>query len=132
MPSIAFYSSTALIVALSITSGEALAARYDAIAIDDDIGGASGNGAYAVGQGPTKHEASRIAMSNCSLGGKLACAVKLTYDRCGAYASSHQTAGTGTGISLQAATSAALASCRDTSCHLVIADCVDAPLRPPK
>ncbi len=119
-------------LALVLGSGPVLAASYGAIAIDDDLRGARGNGDYAVGNGPTVAEARRIAMSNCTLGGNVACVVKLTYPRCGAYASSHRSAGTGVGQSKQEATAAALASCGGGACHLVVADCVDEPLQPPR
>lgn len=109
-----------------------LAATYDAIAIDDNIAGARGNGDYAVGQGSTASEAQHIAMSNCTAGGNVACKIQLTYQQCGAYASSHQKAGTGVGSDMRSAIAAALSSCRDGACKLVVADCVDAPLSPPQ
>ena len=106
---------------------------YDAIAIDDNLRGAGGNGAYAVGEGSTAEEAQRIALSNCTAGGNRACTLKLTYQPCGAYASSRQTAGTGTGDDMGAAIrAAALAVCGDRACRVVVADCVDVPLQPPR
>ena len=119
-------------VLAAVLAGPARAATYDAIAIDDDVGGARGNGDYAVGQGSTAKQARRIAISNCRAGGNVACTLKLTYRRCGAYASSGRTFGTGIGGSMDQATAAALASCDEEACRLVVADCVGSPLRPPR
>ena len=71
-------------------------------------------------------------MSNCVLGGNVACTLKLTYQRCGAYASNGRVSGTGTADGMDGAAAAALASCGDKTCRLVVADCVDRPLRPPR
>lgn len=122
---------TALSALLLLGAGPARAAGFDAIVIDDNLNGAKGDGSYAVGQGPTEREARRVAMSNCTLGGNVACTVKLTYRQCGAYAASSTRSGSGTAATQAAATAAALASCGASSCKLVVADCVEAPLRPP-
>ena len=108
------------------------AASFDTIVIDDNICGARGNGEYAVGQGASRQEAERVAMNNCTLGGNKACKVKITYQQCGAYASSPRTSGTGLGSTMDQASVVALASCRDQTCRVVIADCVDRPLNPPR
>ncbi len=123
---------TALLVALALVPVAALAASFDTIVIDDNLGGAKGNGDYAVGQGASSREAERIAMSNCTFGGNVACKVKLTYQQCGAYASSARTSGTGVGSTLARASAAALSTCQDKTCRVVIADCVDQPLSPPR
>lgn len=115
----------------AVETGQARAATFDAIVIDDDTGGAGGNGDYAVGQASTAKEAQRIAMSNCVVGGNVACTLKLTYQRCGAYASNGRASGKGTADGMDQAVAAALASCGDKTCRLVVADCVDRPLRPP-
>ncbi len=120
------------LLALAGTPVAALAAGYDAIVIDDNVAGAPGNGDYAVGSGPTVQEAQRVAMSNCTLGGNVACKLQLTYQHCGAYAASPARAGTGRGNDMPAATAAALASCGSSACRLVVADCVDTPLHPPR
>ena len=118
---------------LLLAAGPAHAAGFDAIAIDSNIGKAQGNGDYAVGQAGTEREARRIAMSNCTAGGNVACTVKLAYRQCGAYAAAApRFSGKGTGATEQAATDAALKSCGHASCKLVVADCVDTPLRPPR
>ena len=123
---------TALTMALSLAPMASHAASFDTIVIDDNIGGAKGNGDYAVGQGATRQEAERIAMSNCTLGGNKACKIKVTYQQCGAYASSARTSGTGLGPTMDQASAAALATCRDQTCRVVIADCVDQLLNPPR
>lgn len=123
--------AVAALLVLAVGAGQARAATFGAIVIDDDTGGASGDGDYAVGQASTAKEAQRIAMSNCVLGGNVACTLKLIYQRCGAYASSKRVSGTGMADSLDQASAAALASCGDRACRLVVADCVNQPLRPP-
>ena len=58
---------TALAMVLLLAPMAVHAASFDTIVIDDNMGGAKGNGDYAVGQGATRQEAERIAMSNCTL-----------------------------------------------------------------
>lgn len=107
------------------------AAVFGVIVIDDNLNGARGNGAYAVGQAGTVKEARRVAMSNCTLGGNVACTIKLTYPRCGAYVASAERGEAAAGDTLQAAIEAAREACGLKSCKLIVADCVDLPLRPP-
>ncbi len=59
---------TALAMLLLLAPMAVRAASFDTIVIDDNMGGAKGNGDYAVGQGASRQEAERIAMSNCTLG----------------------------------------------------------------
>ena len=125
-------AGTTLAMVLLLTPMAVRAASFDTIVIDDNMGGAKGNGDYAVGQGASRQEADRIAMSNCTLGGNKACRVKITYQQCGAYASSPRTSGTGLGPTIDQASSAAMATCHDQTCRVVIADCVGRPLTPPR
>ncbi len=125
-------AGTALAMVLLLTPMAVRAASFDSIVIDDTMGGAKGNGDYAVGQGASRQEAERIAMNNCTLGGNKACRVKVTYQQCGAYASSARTSGTGLGPTMDQASTAAMATCHDQTCRMVIADCVDRPLTPPR
>lgn len=126
------WSALAMAMALPLAPLAAQAASFDTIVIDDNLGGAKGNGDYAVGQGPTRKEAERIAMSNCTLGGNKACRIKITFQHCGAYVSSPRTSGTGLGATMDQASAAALATCHDQTCRVVIADCVNQPLNPPR
>ncbi len=94
---------TALAMLLLLAPMAVHAASFDTIVIDDNMGGAGGNGDYAVGQGLTRQEAERIAMSNCTSGGNKACKIKVTYQQCGAYASSARTSGIGLGPTMDQA-----------------------------
>ena len=123
---------TALAIGLLLAPMVVHAASFDTIVIDDNMGGAKGNGDYAVGQGVTRQEAERIAMSNCTSGGNRACKIKVTYQQCGAYAAAARTSGTGLGPTMDQASATALATCHDQTCRVIIADCVDQPLNPPR
>ncbi len=125
---------TLLVIALSMApvAAVAVAASFDTIVIDDNLGSAKGNGDYAVGQGASRREAEQIAMSNCTLGGNVSCKIKVTYQQCGAYASSGRTGGSGVGPTMPQASAAALSMCGDQTCRVVVADCVDQSLSPPR
>ena len=119
-------------IALWTAPTAAGATSFDTIVVDDNLGSAKGNGDYAVGQGASRQEAERIAMSNCTQGGNLSCKVKVTYRQCGAYASSVRAGGAGVGRTITEASAAALSMCQDPACQVVIADCVGQSLNPPR
>ena len=114
------------LAALAAVPVQAPPVTFNAIAVDVDVAGARGDGSYGLGQGPT----ARIAMSNCRLGGHVACEVKITFRQCAAYAASRMTSGTGTGTSIPDAAERARAACGDAACQLVVADCVASSLLP--
>lgn len=123
---------TLLAITLSMAPVAAVAASFDTIVIDDNLGSAKGNGGYAVGQGASRRDAERIAMSNCTLGGNVSCKIKVTYRQCGAYASSARAGGAGVGPTMTRASAAALSRCGDQTCRVVVADCVGRSLNPPR
>ena len=123
---------TSLAITLSMAPVAAVAASFDTIVIDDNLGSATGNGASAVGQRASRRDAQRIAMSNFTLRGNISCKVKVTYRQCEAYASSARTGGTGVGPTMTRASAAALSKCGDQTCRVVVADCVGQPLNPPR
>jgi hypothetical protein len=116
--------------ALSIVAcgaGQAFArdARFDAIAVSDARGVAAGEAGYGVGQGDTEDQADIGAMHACKTHHNTNCKLLLTYRMCGAYASSANHAGTGTGETAQIARGGALDSCGRATCKVVVADCVN-------
>jgi hypothetical protein len=116
----AFMAGGAALVATPV-----LAATWDAIAVDDDTSTAGGDAGYGVGQGGSKAEAESQAMKACKGEGNSGCAVEVSYNSgCGAYASSKKYSGHGTGGSKAVASAAAMKSCGDSSCKIVVADCV--------
>ena len=98
--------------------------RYDAIAVDDDVGSRGGNAGYGVGTGPTQDAAQGGAIAACQKAGNTNCQIRLTYTTCGAYASSRTKYGTGEGDTEAQARSAALDSCGNAGCQLTVSDCV--------
>ena len=62
---------TALAMVLLLAPMAVHAASFDTIVIDDNMGGAKGNGDYAVGQGATRQEAERIGFAEVGLRGKV-------------------------------------------------------------
>ena len=115
---------------LTASSAQAQPATYNAIAVDSDLAGALGDGSYGLGQGSTEAEAAAIAMSNCRLGGHVACKVELTFKQCAAYAVSRAASGVGTGANIPEAADRARAACGDAACRLIVADCVASSLLP--
>jgi hypothetical protein len=113
-----------------LTAGAALAATpalaaWDSIAVDDDTDTKAGQAGYGVGQGPTKSEAEHQAMKACKGEGNSGCQIEISYkDTCGAYASSKKYSGHATGASKHEAAEAAVSACGDSSCKLVVSDCV--------
>ncbi len=105
-------------------SAHAFAATFDSIAVDDDAATSGGQAGYGVGEGSSADEAKREAMKQCRSSGNHSCEVAVTYQRCGAYASSKKNSGTGTGETEKAASAAAMDNCGISACRLVVADCV--------
>jgi hypothetical protein len=104
--------------------GHAVAATVDAIAVDDDRGTKGGDAGYGVGEGDSDGEAKHEALKQCKEAGNDDCKIAVTYDTCGAYASSRKYSGTGTGETEAAAKQRALESCGRDSCKIVTSDCV--------
>lgn len=108
-----------------IVATPALAA-WDSIAVDDDTSTRGGDAGYGVGTGDTKSDAESEALKQCKKEGNKSCSIEISYkDTCGAYASSKKYAGHGTGKSEAAAKKAALGSCGDDACKIVVSDCVE-------
>jgi hypothetical protein len=119
--------AVAALTIVSCSAGQALArdARFDAIAVSDARGVAGGDAGYGVGQGHTEEEARAGAMEECRKHGNTDCKLVLTYPMCGAYASSRDHAGTGTGDSKGGAARHALEGCGRDACKVVVTDCVN-------
>ena len=116
--------SVAIVAVLLTGSHAAFAATYDSIAVDDDESTGGGKAGYGVGEGNSADEAKHEAMKECKSGGNKSCEVAVTYQRCGAYASSKKNSGSGTGDSEAIARQAALSECGVSACRVVVADCV--------
>jgi hypothetical protein len=101
-----------------------LAAGWDSIAVDDDTGTHGGDAGYGVGQGNGRGSAEFQAMKACKDEGNSNCKIAVSYQTCGAYASSTHHAGIGTGASKDAAANAALNGCGRGACKVVVSDCV--------
>jgi len=112
-------------IAMLLTGGGAFAASYDAIAVHDEQGLKGGDAGYGVGEGKTANAANDMAMKNCRTSGNGKCELAVTYQQCGAYASSREHSGTGTGETKDAAKSAALGQCGSGGCKIVVSDCVE-------
>jgi hypothetical protein len=115
-----------LFVAAALLSGvgHAVAATVDAIAVDDDQDTKGGKAGYGVGEGDSVEEAKHDALKQCKEAGNDGCQIAVTYEACGAYASSRKYSGTGTGETEAAAKHQALESCGKDSCKIVTSDCV--------
>ncbi len=109
-----------LLISLSV-SGTASAAG--AIAVIDEAGDSAKDAGYAVGRGDTQDKAVKDAFAECKKAGMKGCKIAVTYDECGAYASSKERFGIGDGDTEAAAKKAALKNCGNTSCRIVISDC---------
>ena len=77
----------------------------------------------AWGGGNSKGEAERNAMKFCRDASKNKCEVVVTYQQCGAYASSRKYSGSASGASEQAVKAQAIRECGDRACKIVVADC---------
>jgi hypothetical protein len=117
--------SVASFVALGASQAFARDYVYDSIAVSDARGVAGGDAGYGVGQGNSQAEANDGAMHECVSHHNANCKLVLTYGACGAYASSTNHAGTGTGSSAVEASKNALDACAHDSCKVVVADCVN-------
>jgi hypothetical protein len=118
-----------LVFAGMLVTGAALAATpalaaWDSIAVDDDTSTAGGNAGYGVGTGDSKGAAEAEAVKACKSEGNSNCKVAVSYQSCGAYASSTHHAGIGTGASKEAAGAAAKKGCGEGACKVVVAECV--------
>ena len=114
-------SVIALVFAMSMIVPVAAHAGWGVIAVDDQVG--EKDPAYGVGGGDSKAEATKNAMKFCKEASGTKCDVAVTYEKCGAYASSRKYSGTGTASTAQEAKKKALGECNNASCRVLIADC---------
>ncbi len=113
-------SSAALI--LSLSAGTALA--WGAIAVDDEFEEDPADAGYAIVTGDaTRSAAAADALSTCQESGNQNCRLVLTFQLCGAYASSKAPSGAGAGATVQQAEQRALADCNGPDCRIVVSDC---------
>ena len=105
--------------------------NWDAIAVDDQRGSRGGDAGYGVGTGNSQAIANQEAINACIKAGNSNCQVMLTYSplqgdshSCGAYASSRNRYGTGTGMTEAQARANALSACGNAGCQLAVSDCV--------
>jgi hypothetical protein len=117
--------SVASLVAFGASQAVARDAVYDSIAVSDARGVAGGDAGYGVGQGDSQADSNEGAMHECKTHHNPNCKLVLTYDMCGAYASSANHAGTGMGRTAVEASKNALDACGHDSCKVVVADCVN-------
>jgi hypothetical protein len=82
-------SLIALAFAMSMMIPVAAHASWGVIAVDDQVG--EKDPAYGVGGGDSKAEATKNAMKFCKEASGTKCDVAVTYEKCGAYASSRST-----------------------------------------
>ncbi|MBS4098052.1 MAG: DUF4189 domain-containing protein [Sulfuricella sp.] len=95
-----------------------------AIAVDDDEGDkASDVGYYVVTGENSEAAAKKAALQGCKKSGNANCKIGVWFTKCGAYASSKNYSGYGTGKTKQIAIDNALDSCSDKSCKIVTAEC---------
>ena len=111
----------ALVFALSMMVPVAAHAGWGVIAVDDQVG--ENDPAYGVGGGDTKAEATRSAIKFCKEASGRNCEVAVSYEKCGAYASSKKYSGIGTASTAQNAKKKALDGCNNASCRVLVADC---------
>lgn len=78
---------------------------------------------YGIGGGDTQAEAERNALSFCREAGAKRCALRLTYNQCGAYALSEVGSGTGMATTKREAEKLALSACKGRGCEVVASDC---------
>ena len=108
-------------LALSLSVPLAAYANWGAIAVDDERG--ERDPAYGVGGGASRGEAERNAMKFCRENSTRKCEVVVTYQQCGAYASSRNYYGKATAATEQAVKERALSECGQRSCKIIVADC---------
>jgi hypothetical protein len=112
-----------LVTSAAFAATPALAA-WDSIAVDDDTSTHAGDAGYGVGTADSKGGAEAEAMKTCKSEGNTNCKIAISYQTCGAYASSTHHAGIGTGRSKDAASAAAMNGCGNGGCKVVVSDCV--------
>ena len=118
-------SLTGLLFAGAALGATPAFAGWDSIAVDDDTATNAGDAGYGIGNGDTKAAAESEAMKTCKGEGNSNCKVEISYkDMCGAYASSKNHSGNGTGATKAIASKAAMSSCGEGSCKIVVTDCV--------
>jgi hypothetical protein len=111
----------ALVFAVSMMVPFAAHAGWGVIAVDDRVG--EKDPAYGVGGGDTKAEATKNAMKFCKEAAGVKCEVAVSYEKCGAYASSRKYSGSASASSESDAKKKALSECNDASCKILVADC---------
>jgi hypothetical protein len=114
-----------MLTAAALTIAVASAAYgWGAIAVDDGEGVDQSEVGYGLVTGSaTKDAASIDALKACKDEGNEGCVLVLTFPKCGAYAASTGSFGTGTAVTLQAAEQSAVRACGEQSCKVVISDC---------
>ena len=111
-------ASVGLAVALS---GAALA--FGAIAVDDSYADDEDIGyGYSTGH-DTEAAASSAALTECKNSDNAKCRPVLTYKACGALASLQRKFGTGEGATKQAAEQAAMKTCGQPACQILVSEC---------
>lgn len=95
-----------------------------AIAVDDVEGDTAATVGYnVVGGYASESEAKAAALKECRAAGNKNCKIGVWYTRCGAYATSKNSTGYGTGASKKIAIDNAIDGCDDKGCKIVVADC---------
>lgn len=95
-----------------------------AIAVDDEEGDKASDAGYYVTTGEASESAAKkAAMKGCKDLGLKNCKIGVWFTKCGAYASSTENYGYGTGKSKQAAIDSAIDNCGQKSCKIVAAEC---------
>lgn len=95
-----------------------------AIAVDDEEGDKAADVGYYVATGEASEGAAKAAaMKGCKGLGLKNCRIGVWFTKCGAYATSKEYTGYGTGKTKQAAQTAALEGCGDKSCKVVVSEC---------
>jgi Domain of unknown function (DUF4189) len=110
-----------LAIALAFVPASAFA--WGAIAVDDKAGQSAEDAGYGFVTGEKNEAAaSRGAMKECRAQNK-ACKVVITFETCGAYASSGRRWGAGEGVTEGAARRKSLVNCGNEACKVVVAEC---------
>ena len=116
--------TTLVAAGLLAAASTGMAFATGAIAVDDSYGDEpSGVGYGFVTLYGSKQEAEAGALDVCQSEGNTDCKVVLTFQNCGAYASSRNNYGVGTGRTMDAAEKSALTNCGEGDCIPVVSDC---------
>jgi len=95
-----------------------------AIAVDDEAGDKASEAGYFVATGEDSESAAKqAAMKGCKGLGLKNCRIGVWFSKCGAYASSKENSGYGTGKTKQDAIDTAIDGCGQKSCKIVAAEC---------